>query len=70
MNEHIKSLSQKALDYAAEQYGPQRRGEKVWNPLVYDEKFAELLVRACIDIALANDDPFTAVDIGNYFGVK
>jgi hypothetical protein len=37
---------------------------------VFDEKFAELIVRACIDIALANDDPYTAVDIGNYFGVK
>jgi hypothetical protein len=70
LNEHIKSLSQKALDYAAEQYGPQRRDEKVWEASVFDEKFAELIVRACIDIALANDDPYTAVDIGNYFGVK
>lgn len=70
MNEHVKKLSQQAMDYAAEQYGPQRRGEKVWNPLVYDEKFSELLIRACILIALANDDPNTAVDIANYFELE
>lgn len=47
MNNLIKELSKQAMDYAAQQYGPQRRGEQVWNPDIYDQKFAELIVLQC-----------------------
>lgn len=43
-------MSQQAIDYAAEQYGPQRKGEKVWDPLTYDKRFAELIVWECLKI--------------------
>ena len=43
MTDRVKELSKIATDYAAEQYGPQRAGEKVWDPLTYDRKFAELI---------------------------
>lgn len=43
MTDRVKELSKIAMDYAAEQYGPQRAGEKVWDPLTYDRKFAELI---------------------------
>lgn len=48
MNDRVAKLSKQAIDYAAEQYGPQRAGEKVWDPLTYDRKFAELIVMDCI----------------------
>jgi hypothetical protein len=48
VTDKIAQLSKIAMDYAAEQYGPQRAGEKVWDPLTYDRKFAELIVRECI----------------------
>lgn len=47
MTDRVAQLSKIAMDYAAEQYGPQRAGEKVWDPLTYDRKFAELIVREC-----------------------
>jgi hypothetical protein len=47
VNRKIKELSEQAISYAAEQYGPQRRGEQVWNPATYDQKFAELIIDEC-----------------------
>ena len=47
MTDIIAKLSKQAMDYAAEQYGPQRAGEKVWDPLTYDRKFAELIIEEC-----------------------
>ena len=54
MNNLIKELSKQAMDYAAQQYGPQRRGEQVWNPDVYDQKFAELIVNNCLSVVKSN----------------
>lgn len=48
MTDRIALLAKKARDYAAEQYGPQRAGEQVWDPLTYDRKFAELVAMDCI----------------------
>jgi hypothetical protein len=48
MVDRVAMLSKQAMDYAAEQYGPQRAGEKVWDPLTYDRKFAELIAMDCI----------------------
>jgi len=47
MTDIIAKLSNQAMDYATEQYGLQRAGEKVWDPLTYDRKFAQLLVEEC-----------------------
>lgn len=53
MNERIKEIAKKATDYAAEQYGPQRQGEKVWSPYTYDEKFAELFLdEICFELLM------------------
>lgn len=43
------------MEYAAEQYGPQRQGEKVWNPHTYDQKFAELIVQECVNVLHDNE---------------
>lgn len=48
MNDRVSKLSKQAMEYAAEQYGPQRAGEMVWDPLTYDRKFAELIAADCI----------------------
>ncbi len=34
------------------------------------ERSILMAVRKCIDIALANDDPFTAQDIAQHFGIE
>lgn len=67
MNERIKELSEKAKDYAIEQYGPQRRGEQVWNPLTYETKFAELIVKEVLE---RKGDRWSDLDIKEYLGVK
>lgn len=65
----IDQLIQEALDYAAEQYGPQRIGEKVWNPHTYDYKLIELVVLECSNIDSKNwADP--AYQIKQHFGIK
>lgn len=65
MNAIFKKLSKQAMDYAIEQYGPQRKGEQVWNPDVYDQKYAELIVLECIKIA--HDVPDYSCDtVGNH----
>ena len=55
MNERIKEISKKAMDYSIEQYGPQRSGEQVWNPLTYEKKYAELIIEECIKAAQNTD---------------
>ena len=67
---NVEQLIDEALVYAAEQYGPQRRGEKVWNPCTYDHKLIELVARKCMKIALDNDDDYTALDIQEHFGIE
>lgn len=52
----IAELSKQAMDYAIEQYGPQRRGESVWNPLTYEEKFAELIINECTQLLFAESE--------------
>jgi hypothetical protein len=49
MNERIKQLAEQAEEYAVEKA---QDGFSNYN-LVYDRKFAELIVRECADIAFA-----------------
>lgn len=79
---NVDTLIREALDYAAEQYGPQRTGEKVWNPHTYDHKLIELVVKECVKQypewwADANADewsggPYTHIPkaMMKHFGVK
>lgn len=50
MNSLVDRLVEQAMDYAAEQYGPQRRGEKVWYPNVLEKKLAELVLAEVDDV--------------------
>lgn len=68
MNIHLtkQALIAKALDTAV---------PETWQTLTYPQllKFSEVLIeqtaRKAIKAALDNDDPITAVDIGNIFGI-
>lgn len=68
MNVHLtkQTLIAKALDTAV---------PETWQTLTYPQlvKFSETLIelvaRQAIKAALDNDDPITAVDIGNTFGI-
>ena len=68
MNVHLtkQGLIARALDTAV---------PETWQTLTYPQliKFSEALIeltaRQAIKAALDNDDPITAVDIGNIFGI-
>lgn len=47
MNERLKVLYDKAMDAAVDQYGLQRKGEKAWNPYVFEQLFSELIINEC-----------------------
>lgn len=72
MNENIERLSKEAMEYAAEQYGPQRQGEKVWNPHTYDQKFAELIVQECVNVLHDNElwNRHISHALNEHFGVE
>jgi hypothetical protein len=69
MNERIKELTIEATSFT--QAWATKLVEvtpKEWDD-TYKEKFAELIVRECIQAALDNDDVFTAHEIGIRLGV-
>jgi|688.fasta_scaffold49426_16 hypothetical protein len=79
MNERIKELIEQAEDYSAEQHAPYSHHERVLRYEVFKEKFAELIVRECAELArkknyqLMNEGmPFgvTSTELLNHFGVK
>ena len=47
----------------------QTRPSGTCNMEVYNLVFARKIIDKCVKLALANDDPFTALDIEQYFGV-
>jgi len=79
MNERIRQLAEQAGDYVNETYtGPVRSKTpgKIWEDghigwhTQFNEKFAELIVRECADIA-DKAEPYKANDlIKQHFGVK
>ena len=74
MNERIKELAEQARDYADDCFGRFSKSSDVvgWNVL-YNEKFAELIVRECADCVdfYTSDGNGPASDvILNHFGVK
>ena len=65
MNERIKELALQAGDYVNEVYTPPVRSKtpgKIWEDghidwhTQFNEKFAELIVRECIDVAFDRGD--------------
>ena len=74
MNERIKELKEQALIWAVETLDPDALNDNEWGVAI-DEKFAELIVRECIDWcnAHARDDGTAqriAEDIKKDFGVE
>jgi hypothetical protein len=69
MNNLIEDLAAKAKVYAQEQFG-HTMNPMLFSAAVFQKKFAELIVRECIAAALSNDDPLTASDIADKFGVE
>jgi len=87
MNEQIKQLAEQAGDYVNEVYTPPVRSKtpgKIWEDghvdwyTQFNEKFAELIVRECLDIVNRHEysyheaDPLweTAQLIKEHFGVE
>ena len=71
MNERIQELSKQAEQYADDNF----KGEPVWSE-VYDQKFAELIIRECLERTLdyKNDDYYNGWldyrdEIRKHFGV-
>jgi len=68
MNERIRELSEQAEKYADANF----KGEPVWSE-VYDQKFAELIVQECCEIAHCNfhvDGLSLGGIIKKHFGVE
>ena len=72
MNERIRELAKEALDYAEKNQSAEV--QQHWFKL-YNEKFAELIVRECMNVIYNIDDlggyHFKAVnEVKTHFGVK
>ena len=71
MNERIKELKEQALIWAVETLDPDALNDNEWGVAI-DEKFAELIVGECIDIA--NDTRYDGKIVANrikfVFGVE
>jgi len=79
MNERIKQLALQAGDYVNEVYTPPVRSKtpgKIWEDghidwhTQFNEKFAQLIVRECISIAVAGNAKAVVTVIKERFGVE
>jgi hypothetical protein len=79
MNERIKQLSKQAGDYVNEVYtGPVRSKTpgKIWEDghigwhTQFNEKFAELIIRECANVAADHDALDIYEEIREHFGVE
>ena len=61
MNERIKQLSEQAEKYTDDNF----KGEPVWSE-VYEQKFAELIVRECIEQIKTQGIGASSEDYGDY----
>ena len=69
MNERIRDLKEQALIWAIETLDPDALNDNEWGVAI-DEKFAELIVRECAEIA-DKAEPYKASDlIKQHFGVE
>ncbi len=73
MNERIKQLAEQAREYANSKEPYEKIKNKAWID-VYDEKFAELIVRECAGVDLywlsEQDRKAVAEKIKQHFGVE
>jgi hypothetical protein len=67
MNERIKLLAEQAEKYADYNF----KGENFWSE-AYESKFAELIVRECVQVARAGIEfgPSMEEAVYTYFGVE
>lgn len=67
MNERIKELAEQAEKYADDNF----KGQPTWSE-AYDSKFAELIVRECIEIVenSQGDEDFAIWKLKKDFGVE
>jgi hypothetical protein len=72
MNERIKQLAEEAIEIVAKKrILPDGQIERTWRPEYYDQVFAELIVRECIDKAERYGLGSDAVEqLKEDFGVK
>jgi hypothetical protein len=71
MNERIKQLAEQADDYADNKIQMPGEYHPDWHD-IRDEKFAELIIRECAEVANTHDCNHSGNDgaILNYFGVS
>jgi hypothetical protein len=78
MNKRIKALGRQASKLALEEYHTRQKTEFVGDVIysdIYDQKFAELIVKECVDVisdAVNHREPAStyAHRILNYFGIN
>ena len=72
MNELIKLLSDKAIEIVANKRTlADGQIERTWRPEYYDQVFAELIVRECMDVVAKKCASPTAYNaLVEHFGVK
>ena len=66
MNERIKELALQALTYVT--HNP--KANKLNSGDMFDEKFAELIVRECAEVVYSRSGHATPQDLYEHFGVK
>ena len=66
MNPLIVELHNQTMNWVADN-GGLRISDRI--PAGYTEKFAQLVARRCIQVALDADDPILAVEMGDLFGI-
>ena len=70
MNERIEQLAERAEHYAKQQAGSDWEVEVPYSQKLFRQKFAELIVRECIDIVDAQWEPVLVEKIREHFGVE
>ena len=75
MNERIRELQQQAMSIVLNGNDPDSDVDKMYIPSEFTKKFAELIVRECIDVGIKDfynhlPNIFPANAIKKHFGVK
>ena len=69
MNKLIQEFAQQADDYADSKIQQPGEYHPDWHD-VRDQKFAQLVARRCVQVALDADDPILAVEMADIFGIE
>jgi hypothetical protein len=69
MNERIQELAEQAREYANSKEPYEKIKNKAWID-VYDEKFAELIVKECAAHLNFVGDEYAGIELLEHFGVE